>query len=361
MKFAILALSVCAWSQQLLRVDHYVKVKSVAPSMNGQTAQIYVREVVLDGAGLRGDDRPDRVVLFVHGAGTPAEVAFDAQYKDYSWMAYLAKAGYDVFSMDMEGYGRSTRPAVMNDPCNLTREQQLSLFGKDCAPSYTERVTTADSDWHDIDGVVEHLRKIRGVSKVSLIGWSQGGPRSGGYASQHPASISKLILLAPAYSLAASAGGAPRTGGPIFNTQSRADLDANWDRQIGCPDQVDPAARESVWRDMLASDPVGATWGTGVRRAPNATSRGWNKEVVSKMRIPALFVAPALDKQALPANVRQLHADYGAPAKILLDLGCASHNALWERNHLLLFQASLTFLNDGTVGGKKDGVVSLGY
>ena len=28
-------------------------------------------------------------------------------YQDYSWMAYLAHAGFDVFSMDMTGYGRS--------------------------------------------------------------------------------------------------------------------------------------------------------------------------------------------------------------------------------------------------------------
>ena len=34
----------------------------------------------------------DNVVLFVHGAGTPAEVSFDVPYKDYSWMAYLAHA-----------------------------------------------------------------------------------------------------------------------------------------------------------------------------------------------------------------------------------------------------------------------------
>ena len=66
-------------------------------------------------------------MLFVHGAGTPAEVAFDVPYQDYSWMAYLARAGFDVFSMDMTGYGRSTRPAAMNDPCNLSREQQ-ALF-----------------------------------------------------------------------------------------------------------------------------------------------------------------------------------------------------------------------------------------
>ena len=80
-----------------LSVDHYVRVKSTAPDIAGQTAQIYVREVVLPGIALRGRPALGSVVLFVHGAGTPAEVSFDVPYKDYSWMAYLAKAGFDVF------------------------------------------------------------------------------------------------------------------------------------------------------------------------------------------------------------------------------------------------------------------------
>ena len=78
--------------------------------------------------GIAGRARSDRVVLFVHGAGTPAEVAFDVPYQDYSWMAYLAHAGFDVFSMDMTGYGRSSRPTPMNDPCNLSREQQKAFI-----------------------------------------------------------------------------------------------------------------------------------------------------------------------------------------------------------------------------------------
>ena len=42
----------------------------------------------------------------------------------------------------------------------------------------------------------------------------------------------------------------------MFNTQSRAEFDANWDRQLGCPAQYDPAVRQAVWTEMLASDPV---------------------------------------------------------------------------------------------------------
>src|SRR5439155_25787665 len=103
---------------RLLTIDHFVKVKSTVPAIAGQTAQIYVRERVQAGTALRGAVGADRVVLFVHGAGTPAEVSFDVPYQDYSWMAYLARDGFDVFSMDTTGYGRSTPPPPMNDPGN---------------------------------------------------------------------------------------------------------------------------------------------------------------------------------------------------------------------------------------------------
>src|SRR6202171_3048641 len=104
---------------RLLRLDHYVPVRSAVPAISGQNTQIYVREVVAAGIVLRGGPAPDRVALFIHGAGTPAEVSFDVPYQDYSWMAFLAHAGFDVFSMDTTGYGTCTRPAAMNDTCNL--------------------------------------------------------------------------------------------------------------------------------------------------------------------------------------------------------------------------------------------------
>ena len=87
---------------RILSVDHKVTVKSIVPAIAGQNADIYVRERVPDGMK---SPAGDRVVLFVHGAGTPAEVAFDVPTGDYSWMAHLAKAGFDVFSMDTTGTG----------------------------------------------------------------------------------------------------------------------------------------------------------------------------------------------------------------------------------------------------------------
>jgi fermentation-respiration switch protein FrsA (DUF1100 family) len=119
--------------------------------------------------------------------------------------------------------------------------------------------------------------------------------------------------------------------------------------------------REAVWKEMLASDPVGAKWGSGVRRAPGTTTWGWNAEMIGQTRTPTLLVAGALDRQVAPDRVKAAFADLGASEKLLLDLGCTSHNAMWEANHLLLFNASLEWLTKGSVNSKREGVVAMGY
>jgi len=352
---------------RLVTIDHHVRVKSTAPAIAGQEAQIYVREVVRADKSGRAAAPSEGVVLFVHGAGTPAEVTFDVPYKDYSWMAYVAAAGFDAFSMDTTGYGRSTRPAPMNDPCNFSKEQQAQfvpgLIAAPCAPSHPSPITTMDSDWNDIATVVEHLRALRRVDRVSIVGWSQGGPRSAGYAARNPGKVARLVVLAPAYTRAGPATAPnplPASAGPM-TAQSRADFIANWDRQVGCPDQYEPAASAAVWSDMLASDSVGATWGAGVRRAPAVPTWGFNQAVVAKMQTPFLMVTGAHDKQVAPERVRDLYADLGSKEKVIIDLACSSHNAMWERNHLLLFKASLDWLKEGKVNGVSAGELKLGY
>ena len=349
-------------SDRVLTIDHYVRVTSTVPAIAGQAAQLYVRERVQAGGALRTSAFGDRVVLFVHGAGTPAEVAFDVPYQDYSWMAFLARAGFDVFAVDMTGYGRSTRPAPMNDPCNLAKDRQAGFVAAHCAPGYPHTLTSVASDWAEIGAAVDYIRALRHVERVSLVAWSRGGPRAGGYASQHPDKVRRLIVLAPAYDRNAPANSAERTlaDGVPLNTQSRQDFDVNWDRQVGCTDQYDRAASNAVWTEMLASDPVGATWGPGVRRAPEMTGT-WPAAMAAKLKTPFLMISGAHDKQVPQERVRELYADAGSSEKVFVDLACSSHNAMWERNHLLLFRASLEWLTQGTVNGMKSGMLRLGY
>jgi pimeloyl-ACP methyl ester carboxylesterase len=352
---------------RLIRLDHYVGVRSTVPAIAGQVAPIYVREVVRADTALRSEAMAGRVVLFVHGAGTPAEVSFDVPYQDYSWMEYLARAGFDTFAMDTTGYGRSLRPAAMNDPCNLSPEQQIALapggHAEPCRPSYGQQMTTIASDWNDIGAVVDHLLALRHVSQVSIVGWSLGGPRTGGYAAQNADKVHKLVLLAPAYvrDAAAKPPAPVPAAGAAMNTQSHDEFTAQWNRQVGCPGQIDPGVSDAAWSDMLLSDPVGATWGSGVRRAPQVTSWGWNSAMAAGTRIPTLMITGEHDKQVPPARVHNLLEDLGSTQKVLIDLACSSHYAMWEKNHLLMFQSSLEWLTKGTVNGVDHGVVRLGY
>ena len=112
---------------------------------------------------------------------------------------------------------------------------------------------------------------------------------------------------------------------------------------------------------MLDSDPVGASWGPGVRRAPAVTTWGFNNAAAAKTLIPTLLVAGAFDKQVPPDRVREYYADLAAPKKIFVDLACSSHMAMWERNREILYKASLDWLTQGTVAGKQEGMLKLGY
>ena len=57
--------------------------------------------------------RPERTVVYVHGATYPASTAFDLKLDGVSWMEYIASRGYDVYLLDLRGYGKSTRPKEM--------------------------------------------------------------------------------------------------------------------------------------------------------------------------------------------------------------------------------------------------------
>ena len=352
--------------EQVLTVDHVIPHISTMPAIAGQPVQLYARERVQAGSALRTPPGAGQVVLFIHGGGNPSEVAFDVPYQDYSWMAFLAREGLDVFAMDLTGYGPSTRPWPMEDPCNLPPEAQATLVpaprAEPCPPSYPSQLATAAADWDDIDRVVEYIRALRGVDKVSLIAWSLGGPRAAGYAARHPDRVDRLVLLAPVF-LRDEPGEPPvvvPAAGVPMGIQSQAALYELWDRQTACADQVDPAIREVIWSELLASDPVGATWGPGVRRAPTRTAWGWNADVAAQVRHPTLLVAGEADVQVSPASVRDLHAALGAQDKVFLDLACTSHNAMWETRHRLLFDASLEWLTRGTVNGERTGTLRLG-
>ena len=105
--------------------DYLVPHISTVPANAGKHVELFVREKV---ASRRAWKAP--VVLMIAGATISAVPDFDLQFENYSWMEYLATAGFDVFAMDVTGYGLSPRP-MMDDTCNnATSHEQSYLIPK---------------------------------------------------------------------------------------------------------------------------------------------------------------------------------------------------------------------------------------
>ena len=102
---AILGTAASAQTPQL--VTEEMMVKSSDPGI-----EIYVRN---KRPANMTSFRPEQTVLYVHGATYPAETAFDLKLDGLSWMEYIASRGYDVWLVDLRGYGKSTRPPEMSD------------------------------------------------------------------------------------------------------------------------------------------------------------------------------------------------------------------------------------------------------
>ncbi len=242
-------------SPEIVSIDHYIPHTSTAPATQGDPVTLYVRERAQADLVQRSPSLTGKVVLFVHGSALGSTGAFDAPYQDYSWMAYLAQGGFDAFGLDLTGFGFSTRPAPMNEPCNLDPAQQAlpipSVLPQNCPPGYASQVTTLRSDWDDIDAAVNYLRALRHVDRVDLVGWSYGGSTAGGYAALHPDKVNRLVFLSPAYDRDHPNASAPETaavGVPMF-LQAQDGVPSFWDPQIQCSDQLDAGCSElGTWR-----------------------------------------------------------------------------------------------------------------
>jgi len=345
----------------LVTTDHFVSHVSNVPANAGQKVGIFVRQkttasVVAAQRSMRG-----RVVLFVHGAPMPAVPDYDLNFKTYNWMAYLARAGFNVYAMDQSGYGGSPRP-MMDDPCNLDPKEQKIVMGRPlkgpCLATYLNQFNTIRNDWAEIDVVVDHLRRVNGVDRVHLIGWSAGGPRVGGYVALHPQKVDRIMLYAPSPTIA---GPIPDKPGPGFalTLQTREDFEKKrWDPDVRCPGQLEPGVRDAVWSSIMQWDKVGASWGPpeGVMRGRTATQFGWTKDLAAGVNVPTLVMVGEYDRLA---ERRTVYDQLGARDKVFVDVACASHFMLWEKQHRALHEASHEWLRDGRLKGVTRGEIQV--
>jgi pimeloyl-ACP methyl ester carboxylesterase len=359
-------------ARKIETTDYLVPHISTVPANAGKRVELFVREKVESG---RRREAP--VVLMIGGATISAVPDFDLEYKHYSWMDYLARAGFDAFAMDFTGYGLSPRP-MMDDPCNnSTSDQQSYLVPKPlaqpCSPSYPFMLTSLESDFDEIDRVVDYLREIRDVDKVTLIAWSRGGNRAGGYTARHQEKVEKLFLYAPGRYMRLSPSdppvplplpGVPSTVVGVANLYK-----TTWDINGGtnapftgmCDNQFDAAIRPVTTATQMEFDPLGSTWGTeGVRRSPLFPSgsmlSGWNATFAAQITVPTLIIRGDLDTAVPLSDIQDLLGDLtSVPQKIFIHVACASHYLVWENQHMILLRASVEWLQYGTFARQFNG------
>ena len=286
---------------------------------------------------------PNRTLLFVHGATYPAHTAFDLPLGGLSWMDYIAARGFDVWCMDIRGYGRSTRPPEMAQP-----------------PEANAPLVRGETAVADIGAVAGFIRNRRGLPRIMHMGWSWGSALMGRFAADNPALVERLVLYAPGWlregaSLAAGAAGS--TIG-AWRSVTQAQARERW--LTGVPERARASLIPAGWFEHWA----GVTWATdpeGLRRNPPAlrAPNGVLQDSVefwqagrpfwdpARVTAPTLLVVAEWDRDTPPAMATAIFPLLTAsPGKRLVMLADGTHSIIMERNRGALFQAVQVFLEE---------------
>src|SRR3954447_25722613 len=119
-------------------------------------------------------EAPRPVLFLVHGSSNSALSSFDltAPGGEYSTMNVFAERGYDVWTMDHENYGKSSR---------------------------TEGNSDIASGVADLRSAVQVVEKETGQTCFHFLGQSSGALRAGAFAMAEPDRIGRLVLEAFTY------------------------------------------------------------------------------------------------------------------------------------------------------------------
>lgn len=284
--------------------------------------------------------KPEQTVLFIHGATFPGSATFDLGLDGTSWMDWMAKRGYDVYTLDIRGYGKSTRPPAMGQPAEAN------------GPAVDGATAL-----RDVSKAVDFILSRRSVDRLVLVGWSWGATLAGSYAAQSSARVEKLVLYAPQWlSDTKPTENTPKLGAwrevPLNSIRER------WMRDVPNKERADlipTTVTEAFLAALKATDPQGAAQKPPVLRVPTGavsdwlTSWGAGKPYwrPDRISVPTLVVQGEWDIETPPDQGLSVFAALtGAPNRRYVLLGEATHTVLFEKNRQQLYRAVQGFLEE---------------
>jgi pimeloyl-ACP methyl ester carboxylesterase len=281
---------------------------------------------------------PERTIVMVHGATYSSGSLYDVPFNGMSFIDFLAAAGYDVYALDVRGYGHSTRPPEMEQPADRN------------APAVNTGTGVAD-----LAAVVDHVLERRDLEKVCVFGMSWGGTVAGAYTSRNNHKVHKLVLLAPQWlsdkPVPIDAGGPLGAWRPVPVRESKA----RWPG--AAPEDgrntLIPEGWFEQWADFtLAEDPWSRDRTPDRLRASNGPIQdirdywraGRKYYEPSDIRVPVLLIHGEWDVD-VPIDLAQalFRELRNAPCREWVEVGEATHLVLLEKNRLLAFRAVEAF------------------
>ena len=264
---------------------------------------------------------PDKqlpVLFLVHGSSLSALSSFDLDVPgdDYSMMDVFARYGFDVWTMDHEGFGRSSQTSGTSDIASRVE---------------------------DLKAAMVTVQRTTGRDKVHMFGESSGAIAAAAFAQAEPARIDRLILAAFTYKGEGAAEIARRRARiDELRANPRRKRDAAMIRSIftrdGHPSLYDPAMADAlVAAEMPHGDSVPS--GSYVDMAVNLPLAD-----PSKVRAPVLMTRGEWDGNSTDDDLLEFFRKLPNGDRQYVILPNTAHSQGFSKNRQLLWYAVKNFL-----------------
>jgi pimeloyl-ACP methyl ester carboxylesterase len=257
-------------------------------------------------------------LLFVHGSSMASQPCFDLHVEGRpfsSAMNYFAVRGYDVWSVDMEGYGRSSKERDI--PCDIAN-------GAD-----------------DVEAATAYIRKLRNCGPLLMYGSSSGALRAAMFAERHPEHVARLALDAFVW----TGEGSPtleqrRKKLPEFLKSNRRPIDRAFIHSVFERDHVDTTEKkviEAFAEATIALDQSVPT-GTYIDMCSNLPVND-----PEKIAAPTLIMRGQHDGIAGLEDLLKFFAKLPNPDKQFSIMTGISHASFQQKNYLMVYDILDTF------------------
>lgn len=270
------------------------------------------------GGAPRPGEAPRPVLFLVHGSSNSGRPSFDLSVPgkgEYSMMNVFARLGWDVWTMDHEGYGRSSRTGGNSD------------------------IATGAADLLAAHAVV---RRETGQERMCLIGESSGALRAAVFAARNPALAERIVLSAFTYTGRGSPTLTERAKRlDYFRTHARRPRGRDMIRSIftrDMPGTSDPAVAEALADAEL---PFGEDVPTGTYLDMTANLPVVQPEAV---RCPVLLIRGEHDGIATEADLQDFFGRLPNGDRQFVVLSHAAHALAFGLNRHQFWHACQAFL-----------------